>query len=137
MCYSSVFAEMVSIKGDDINMRSGPGTNYSVLYKLGSGMPLEVIKRSDDWLQIKDFENETGWVHQTTVDQVPWVIVKANKNSTEQINIRSGPGLENKIVGKAFYGVVFKKLNEKKQWVEVEHDQGMKGWVDRKLLWGF
>jgi SH3-like domain-containing protein len=128
---------MVSIKGEEINMRSGPGTNYSVLYKLGSGMPLEVIKRSDDWIQIVDFENETGWVHQTTVDQTPWVIVKANKNSTAQINIRSGPGIENKIVGKAFYGVVFKKLNEKNQWVEVEHDKGVKGWIDRKLLWGY
>lgn len=29
-----VYAEMVSIKGDDINMRSGPGTNQPVLYTL-------------------------------------------------------------------------------------------------------
>jgi len=86
-------AEMVSIKGEDINMRSGPGTNNSILYTLGSGMPLEVIKRSDDWMQVRDFESEVGWVHQNTVSNTPMVIIKANKNSTAQINIRSGPGL--------------------------------------------
>ena len=100
-------------------------------------MPLKVISRSGDWLQVRDFENDTGWVHQMTVDQTSCVIVKANKNSLSQINIRSGPGIKNKVVGQAFYGVVFKKLGEKNQWVEVEHGQGVKGWIDRKLLWGY
>lgn len=129
-------AEMVSIKGEDINMRSGPGTNNSILYTLGSGMPLEVIKRSDDWMQIRDFEGEVGWVHQNTVSNTPMVIIKANKNSTAQINIRSGPGPKNKIIARALYGVVFRKIGEKDQWVEIEHEQGVKGWVDRSLLWG-
>jgi len=131
-----VSAEMVSIKGDDINMRSGPGTNQPVLYTLGSGMPLDVIGRSNDWLQVNDFEGDTGWVHQSVVSDNPTVIVKANKNSTSQINVRSGPSTKNKIVGKAFYGVVFRKLGVKNQWVEVEHDGGMRGWVDRRFLWG-
>lgn len=135
-CHGIASAEMVSIKGDDINMRSGPGTNHPVLYTLGSGMPLDVINRSEDWLQIKDFEGDTGWVHQSMVSDNPTVIVKANKDSTAQINVRSGPGTKNKIVGKAFYGVVFRKLGEKNQWVEVEHDGGVKGWIDRSLLWG-
>ena len=30
-------------------------------------MPLDVINRSEDWLQIKDFEGDTGWVHQSMV----------------------------------------------------------------------
>ena len=136
-CHGIASAEMVSIKGDDINMRSGPGTNHPVLYTLGSGMPLDVINRSEDWLQIKDFEGDTGWVHQSMVmSDNPTVIVKANKDSTAQINVRSGPGTKNKIVGKAFYGVVFRKLGEKKQWVEGEDDGGVKGWIDRSLLWG-
>ncbi len=136
ICHDIAIAEIVSIKGDDINMRSGPGMNHPVLYSLGSGMPLDVINHSNDWLQIKDFEGDTGWVHQDMVSDTPTVIVKANRNSTAQINIRSGPGVKNKIVGKASYGTVFRKLGEKKQWVEVEHDEGLKGWIDRSLLWG-
>ncbi len=137
ICQGNALAEMVSVKGEDVNMRSGPGTTYSVLYKLGTGMPLDVIKRSGDWLNIKDFEGETGWVHQVTVNSTPRVIVKVNKDSKAQINVRSGPGIENKIVAKAYYGVVFKKIGENGDWVQVEHDQGVKGWVARRLLWGF
>jgi SH3-like domain-containing protein len=136
LCPGNAPAEMVSVKGEDINMRSGPGTTYSVLYTLGSGIPLDVIKRSDDWLQVKDFEGEIGWVHQVTVSSTPQVIVKANRDSNSEVNVRSGPGIENKIVAKAFYGVVFKIIGEKGRWVEVEHGQGVKGWIDRSFLWG-
>lgn len=129
-------AEMVSIKGEDINLRSGPGLNYPVVFLLGPGMPLDVIKRSGDWLQVRDYENDIGWVHKSTVNNTPTVIVKANKNSNGQVNIRSGPGIKNKIVGQASYGTVFRKGKEREQWVEVEHDQGLKGWIDRNLLWG-
>ncbi len=136
-CQGNAFAEMVSIKGENINMRSGPGTNYDVLYELGSGIPLDVIKRSGDWLNIRDFEGDTGWVHESTVCSTPQVIVKANKNTQSQVNIRSGPGMNNKIVATAYYGVVFEKIGEEGQWVQVEHNPEVKGWVDRKLLWGF
>jgi SH3-like domain-containing protein len=130
-------AEMVSIKGEDINVRSGPGVNYSVQYTLGSGMPLDVVGRSGDWLHVRDFENDTGWVHKKTVNSTPHVIVKSNTNSNAQINVRSGPGTENKIVATAANGVVFRKLDEKGQWVYVEHDQGVEGWIYHNLLWGF
>ncbi len=137
ICQKNGFAEMVSIKGEDINMRSGPGTHYAVLYKLGSGLPLDVIERSGDWLKIRDFEGDAGWVHESTVCSKPYVIVMANKNSKSQINVRSGPGISNRIVAMAYYGVVFKKLGQEGQWVQVEHGPEVKGWIDSKLLWGF
>ena len=42
---SLVQAKMLSIAGDDVNMRSGPGTNYRVMWELGSGFPLKVLKK--------------------------------------------------------------------------------------------
>jgi SH3-like domain-containing protein len=133
----SALAEMVSVKSDDINMRSGPGTNYSVKYTLGSGMPLEVISHSGDWLNIRDFEGDTGWVYKSTVNSTPHVVIKASKNSDTNVNIRSGPGTDNAIVATASSGVVFKKISEKDQWVQVEHEEGIKGWIYSNLLWGF
>jgi SH3-like domain-containing protein len=135
--HSNAAAEMVSVKGEDINMRSGPGTAFSVQYTLGSGMPLDVIKRSRDWLNVRDFEGDTGWVHKKTIGSTPHVVVKGNRNSDVKINIRSGPGIENEIVATAAYGVVFRKLGEKDEWVHVEHAKGVEGWVYCNLLWGF
>jgi len=129
-------AEMVAIAGDDINMRSGPGTEHAILWKLDSGFPIEVVGVKGEWLQVKDFEGSTGWVHKKTTQKTPHAIVKANKETGQQINVRSEPDTKSAVVAKANYGVVFKVLEKKDGWVKVEHGQDVRGWVDGRLLWG-
>lgn len=46
------------------------------------------------------------------------------------------PALGAEMVAKANYGVVFKVLGTKGTWVNVEHAQGVSGWVEGSLLWG-
>ncbi len=134
---SMVLAEMVSIVGNDINMRSGPGTRYKILWKLGSGFPLKVLKRKRNWIRVRDFEGTIGWVNKNVVSRVPHMIVKVHKKSRKRINVRSGPGTRSRIVAKAHYGVVFKTLKKKNGWVKVHHQKGVTGWVKRSLLWGY
>ncbi len=128
--------EMVAIAGDDINMRSGPGTGQEVLWKLDSGFPLEVVGTKGEWLQVRDFEGSSGWVHKKTTQKGQFAIVKANKGTDGQINVRKEPDLNADIVAKAGYGVVFKVLQKQGGWGKVEHGQGVTGWVDGRLLWG-
>jgi SH3-like domain-containing protein len=130
-------AEMASIAGEDISMRSGPGTEHAIVWTIGSGFPVEIVSSKGEWLQVKDFEGSTGWVLKKTTQKIPHMIVKANKGTDQQINVRSEPNTEGKIVAKANYGVVFKTLEKKDGWVKVEHGQGVSGWVDSRLLWGF
>lgn len=130
-------AKMLSIAGDDINMRSGPGTNYKVMWKLGKGFPLSVLKKKGDWYRVRDFEGTIGWVHDSVTNSTPHMIVKVNKNSNKRINIRSGPGTRYNIVAKAHYGVVFRTLQQKDGWAKVEHEKGVTGWIKRTLLWGW
>ena len=133
---TSLNAEMLSVKGDKVHLRSGPGTDYGIQWEYSSGFPVEVIERKGDWLKIKDFENDTGWMHKSLLINRPQTIVKANRNKNQKINIRNGPGSGNKIVGKAYYGVVFRILRHQTGWVEVQHESGLKGWVSSNLLWG-
>jgi SH3-like domain-containing protein len=130
-------AKMLSIKGDDVNMRSGPGTNYRVMWELGEGFPLMVLKKNGDWYRVRDFEGTIGWVHEDVTTTVPHMIVKVHKNSKKRINIRSGPGTKYRIVAKAYYGVVFKTLQQKHGWAQVQHGKGVTGWIKRSLLWGW
>ncbi|NOQ45417.1 MAG: SH3 domain-containing protein [Desulfobulbaceae bacterium] len=134
---STAMAEMISIKGNNINMRSGAGTKYKVMWKLGSGFPLKVLKRSGRWIRVSDFEGTIGWVHSDVVTKTPHMVVKVHKKTKKRINVRSGPGTNNRIVAKAYYGVVFKTLLRKSGWVQVEHEKGVRGWVKRSLLWGY
>ncbi len=133
----AAIAEMVSIVGNDINMRSGPGTRYKVLWKLGSGFPLKVLRRKGSWIRVQDFEGTIGWVNKHVVCRTPHMIVKVHRKSRKRINVRSGPGTRNRIVAKAHYGVVFKTLKKKNGWVKVHHQKGVTGWVKRSLLWGY
>ncbi len=128
---------MVSIVGDNVNLRSGPGKNYSIKWKYGSGFPLKVIKEKGNWLNVLDFENDTGWLHSSLTNESGHMIVNVNKGNDRKINIRSGPGTNFKIVGKAYYGVVFKTIKQQNGWALVKHESGLEGWIKRSLLWGF
>lgn len=134
---SSASAEMISVKGENINLRKGPGTKYSILWEYGNGYPLQVVTKKGNWVKVRDYEKDSGWIHKSLLTYNPHVIVKVNRNTDNKINIRKGPGTSNQIVGKAQYGVVFKTLNRKSGWINVEHDSGLTGWIKESLLWGY
>ena len=135
--FSTAQAKMLSIAGNDVNMRSGPGTNYRVMWELGNGFPLKVLKKKGGWYRVSDFEGTIGWVHQDVTKTTPHMIIKVHKNSKKRINIRSGAGTKYRIIAKAYYGVVLKTLQQKHGWVEVQHEKGVTGWIKRSLVWGF
>ncbi len=131
-----VHAEKLSIVGDNVHIRTGPGKDFEIKWEYGSGFPVEIIEKKGNWLKVKDFEDDTGWVHKSFLSNTLHTIVKANRNSDKKINIREDPGSNSKIVGMAYYGVVFKVLSNKSGWVKVEHETGLTGWVSSNLLWG-
>ena len=131
------YAKMMSVKGDKVRLRSGPGTKYSIKWEYGAGFPLKVILTKNGWYKVSDFENDVGWIKKNLLTSTPHMVVKANKNKIRKINIRSGPGTRFKIIGKAYYGVVFETVKQSKGWAKVKHDTGLEGWVKRSLLWGF
>ncbi len=130
-------AEMVSVSSDNVNLRSGPGTNHAIKWRYGTGFPLRVVERQGEWLKVEDFENDVGWLHQDLTTKEGHMVVKANKGTDRRINIRSGPGTNHAIVGMAHYGVVFKTIKQQSGWAHVRHESGLEGWVERSLLWGF
>lgn len=124
--------QLVSVSRSRVNMRTGPGKNYAVLWELGLGYPLRVLGSKGNWLKVADFEGDTGWIYKKLVSKKPHLIVKK-----KQINIRKNPGTRNAIVGKAKYGVVLQTVKRGKGWVKVRHQNGLTGWVKRDLLWGW
>lgn len=133
--YMSFGAEILSVKSDKVNMRSGPGLQHKVKWEYLSGFPLQILKKQGDWVQVKDFEDEIGWIHRSHLHKKSFLIVKA-KDHEQTINVRNGPGANTAVIGNAYHGVVFSKLEEKADWVKVQHETGLIGWVNKNLLWG-
>ncbi len=131
------FAEMLSVNSDSVNLRSGPGTSFDVKWEYGKGFPLQVVTKKGDWVKVSDFEKDSGWIYKPLLTRKGHMIVKVFKNQNKKVNIRSGPGTKYRIVGKAYYGVVFETLEQKNGWARIKHETGLVGWIKRSLLWGF
>lgn len=124
--------EMVSVDRAEVNMRSGSSTKHPILWALSKGYPLEVTSRQGNWLKVRDFENDSGWVYRPMVGKKAHVIVKSRV-----VNVRSAPSTGSRVLGKAEYGELMRTLENRSQWVKVQRDGGMKGWVSRGLVWGW
>lgn len=126
-------AKMVAVNADMINLRSGPGTKYQVVWELGRGYPLKIIGSKGQWYRVVDFENDKGWIYKKLVNRSSHFVVKS-----KIVNIRSGAGTKYKVIRQAKRGVVFKTLERRTGWVKIRHEEeNVEGWVKRSLLWGW
>ncbi|MCF8045108.1 MAG: SH3 domain-containing protein [Desulfarculaceae bacterium] len=112
------------------NIRSGPGTNYDVLWQVEKYHPLLILETKGNWYRFRDFEGDKAWLHDSLVGKVDSVITVE-----EKCNVRSGPGTDNPIVFKVERGVPFKVLNRRGNWLKVEHADGDRGWIYKTLVW--
>ena len=124
-------ADYVSVKGDNVNVRTGAGTNYEVSMELFAGYPLKVMSTQGEWLKIVDFENDSGWIHQSLVNDGNTVIVNGNKS----VNMRAEPSTNSTIIATVDRGVVLTKLETQGKWLKLKHSTGLIGWIYKPLLW--
>ncbi|MCF8067570.1 MAG: SH3 domain-containing protein [Desulfobacterales bacterium] len=126
----AAFAERLSIKVSIANVRSGPGSNYGVLWQVEKYFPILVVQRSGQWIKFKDFEGDTGWIHDSLVSDNATVI------STKKVsNVRTGPGTDYDIAFTIEAGIPFKVLEKKGKWILIQHGDGDKGWIYDSLVW--
>lgn len=128
----AVAQQMVSVSSDEVNLRTGPGTQHSAEWVLGQGYPLRVVGRRGDWLEVRDFENDKGWILRRLTSSTPYHIVKV-----KTANLRSQPTTSSRIIGKFSYGDTLKTLERKSGWVKVQREGGLRGWISKHLLWGW
>jgi SH3-like domain-containing protein len=128
----------VSVGGTFANLRSGPGTNDPILWKVKKGWPLRIVDKDGDRVHVSDYENSAGWVHESLLSQTNYVVVKLN-----WINLREGPGVDQNGQPKfpkrftAEKGVIFQVVAEKDGWIQVKHGDGDEGWCSAKIVWGW
>lgn len=124
-------ATFVSVKGDNVNVRTGPGTDNQVSMELFEGYPLKVVETKGDWLKVVDFENDSGWIHTSLVDKGNTVIV----NGSTSVNMRSEPTTKSSVIANVDRGVVLTKVESRGKWLKLKHSSGLVGWIYKPLLW--
>lgn len=126
-----VFAgERLSITSGIANLRSGPGTNYEVLWQVEQYHPFIIVEKKGNWYKIKDFENDVAWLHNSLLGNIKSVITIKDK-----CNVRAKPVTGSSILFTVEKGVPFKILEQKGNWIKIEHADGDIGWIYKTLVW--
>jgi SH3-like domain-containing protein len=132
LLHGSAFASGLAVNKDLANIRNYPGPGDSgVILQVPRYYPLKVREQRGEFLRVEDYKARLGWIHASTVDQIPTIIVRANI-----ANLRKGPGLDQDILFKAQEGVAFRLLENNGSWLQVRHASGKTGWISKSLVWG-
>jgi uncharacterized protein YgiM (DUF1202 family) len=128
------WASTASIGKANVNVRSKPSRKAEVLFQAHLGYPVKVQKTKGKWVQIKDWQDNVGWVYKPLINKKIHTAVVL----PEKVNIRKGPGRKYGVVGRAESGEVYKIFGEKRGWVKVGYylENQKIGWIRKDLLWG-
>lgn len=130
LCGAAQAGQRISVSATEAKIRSGAGNNFDVLWKSEKYYPFSVIKKVGEWYQVKDFQGDEGWVHQSQVGNAASVITTKDKN-----NLRSEPKPDAKVLFTVGPGIPFKVVKRNDKWILVEHADGDKGWIHESTVW--
>ena len=129
--FANESVNFLSLKNNEVNLRQGPSFEYPIkfIYKK-KFLPIEVLDKSETWIKIKDFENNSGWIHISQVSKKKSAINKKN-NSV----IYKKPTIFSKPVAKLEIGRLVLIKRCKVEWCKITSG-GFGGWVFKNSLWG-
>lgn len=98
----TVFPWYGSLKKTEVNIRSGPGNQYPILWIYQrAGYPVQILARYDNYYKIRDVEGEEGWTYVGMVSKritglvggkVPANLVR-HASAGSQVIARMAPGV--------------------------------------------
>jgi SH3-like domain-containing protein len=124
----------VSLKTDEVNLRSGPGLRYPIewVYKRRD-LPVEIQREFEVWRLVADSEGVKGWVHQATLVGRRTFVVQGAAEQT----IRDDAKPDASPVARLKPGVVgrIRSCEAKADWCQVQVGE-YRGWLPRAAFWG-
>ena len=129
-----------ALRADEVNMRSGPGTRYPILwlYKRRE-LPVEIVREFDVWRLVEDSDGVRGWVHQATLVGNRTFIVTATGTTDRGPGtvMRDDPQEDGGVVAILRPGVIgrLRACPAGSAWCRVSvHNYS--GWLQRSALFG-
>lgn len=122
----------VSLKSDETNARTGPGTRYPIQWVYRKPhMPVEIIDEFDTWRKIRDDEGGTGWVHHTMLSGKRYAIITGKEPRIMHIDATE----DSKPLFKAAPQVIGAVTECTPHWCRLQIS-GRKAWIQKDFLWG-
>jgi len=121
----------LSLRNSKVNVRIAPSRTSPIKWVYEKkGLPVLIVDEYYNWRKIKDFENDTGWVHVSQLSKKRSVLfIKENILIFLKPTIYSRPIFR---ISKSEVATITKcSLN----WCKVKNNL-FSGWVEKNSLWG-
>lgn len=124
-----------TVDASALNIRSGPGTTYSILGKVSRNSRVVILERtSDDWYKI-NYQGTEGYV---STDYLKDVLKAENFNATGKVTgngcrMRSRPNTSSSILGTYYSGTKMTVIGINNGWYKVQYN-GKTGYMRSDLM---
>ena len=112
-----------AMAADDLNYRTGPGTNYSIVGTFNKGKILNVVGVSGKWFKLRN-----GYFVKSS-----YTLKIQKARTTKTIPYRKGPGTNYKKVGTYEKGKLLNIVQEKNGWAKLRNGYYVKAKYTKKL----
>jgi SH3-like domain-containing protein len=121
-----------SLRADEANVRTGPGTRYPIDWVFRrKGMPVEIVAEYENYRKIRDWQGASGWVHQSLLTGKRSFIIPAKSAS-----LHKTPAKAAEVIAKLEPEVTGEIRSCSGDWCRVRVASGVSGWLERTELWG-
>ncbi len=123
--------KFLSLKNNKVNLRIGPSFEYPIKLTYNKKyLPVIILDKSETWRKIKDFENNSGWIHISQLSKRQTAINYKNNSI-----LFKKPTIYSKPLAKLESGrlVLIDKCNIK--WCKIT-TANFNGWINKSSLWG-
>jgi len=120
-----------SLRSDEVNVRTGPGTRYPVdwVFKR-KGMPVEIVAEYEVWRKVRDWQGASGWVHQSLLTGKRGFLIPSKAAELHKTPTNDAP-----VIAKLEPEVMGEIRSCSGEWCRVRVG-GLSGWIERADLWG-
>ena len=128
-------AQIGVVKTSALNVRSGAGTNHSIIGKLYKGDKVDILDSSNNWYKVKLSNGKIGWASSQYIETNHSANSQNNGTiNTSALNVRQGAGTNYSIIGKLYKGDVVNILSSSNGWYKIKLSNGSTGWVSSQYI---
>ena len=123
----------VSLRADQVNLRTGPGVRYPIDWVFErKGLPVQIIAEFEAWRQVRDSEGATGWVHRSMLSGKRTVMINGDVD-----RMFREPKSKALVTGYVEAGIIGDVLECEGAWCRIGiANPHVEGWIERRGLWG-
>ncbi|WP_428688618.1 caspase family protein [Roseibium sp.] len=146
--------------GDNyLSLRTGPGTGYREITRLRENTQLTVLARKGSWVNVALGNGQSGWAYGKYITASPsysapsipqttpppasarafsppraGLVGDLSPSGDTYLSLRTGAGTQYAEIARLLEGTEVKMLAQQGAWIEVELDNGMRGWASGRYL---